>query len=84
MTWAARSISAAVVMRPVVSRRVPFAHSTGTAMAREANDFLYESIQKHPDRFIGFAALAPKNPKAAASDFAAPQFSWPAARHPVP
>ena len=45
-----------------------FEPDTGTAMARDANDLLYESIRKRPDRFIGFAALAPKNPKAAADE----------------
>jgi len=45
-----------------------FDPEVGTAMARKANDVLYEAVRKHPDRFIGFAALAPKNPSAAADE----------------
>ena len=45
-----------------------FEPEVGTAMAKEANDTLDEVIRKHPDRFIGFAALAPRNPEAAADE----------------
>jgi predicted TIM-barrel fold metal-dependent hydrolase len=45
-----------------------FEPDVGTAMAKEANDALYEVIRKHPDRYVGFAALAPKNPAAAADE----------------
>lgn len=33
----------------------------GTTLARTTNDALAEAISRHPDRFQGFAALAPKN-----------------------
>lgn len=45
-----------------------FDPAVGTAMAKEANDFLYEAVRKHPARFFGLAALAPKNPGAAADE----------------
>ncbi|RJR47446.1 MAG: amidohydrolase [Desulfobacteraceae bacterium] len=45
-----------------------FDAATGTALARAANDELHEAVQKHPDRFVGFAALAPKDPEAAADE----------------
>ncbi len=45
-----------------------FDPADGTPMAKEANDFLHEAVQKHPDRFVGFAALAPRNPEAAADE----------------
>ncbi|MDH5685708.1 MAG: amidohydrolase family protein [Hadesarchaea archaeon] len=40
----------------------------GTALARETNDALSNIVEKHPDKFIGFAALAPKNPSEAADE----------------
>jgi predicted TIM-barrel fold metal-dependent hydrolase len=40
----------------------------GTAMARSVNDELAAAIAKHPDRLMGFAALAPKDPQAAAAE----------------
>jgi len=42
--------------------------SVGTALARRCNDELAEAITKHPDRFMGWAALAPKHPDSAASE----------------
>ncbi len=45
-----------------------FEPDVGTAMAKEANDALYEAVRKRPDRYVGFAALAPKNPEAAADE----------------
>lgn len=41
---------------------------TGTALARESNNALAAAIAKHPNRFMGFAALAPKDAKAAADE----------------
>jgi predicted TIM-barrel fold metal-dependent hydrolase len=41
---------------------------TGTALARNTNNELSEAIQRHSGRFIGYAALAPKNPEAAAAE----------------
>ena len=40
----------------------------GTALAREANDTLSGFIKKYPDRFMGYASLAPKAPEAAADE----------------
>jgi predicted TIM-barrel fold metal-dependent hydrolase len=41
---------------------------TGTALARDANDRLYEILQKYPGRFMGYAVLAPKAPEEAADE----------------
>ncbi|MFH1488968.1 MAG: amidohydrolase family protein [Pseudomonadota bacterium] len=40
----------------------------GAALARNANNALAEIIQKNPDRFSGYAALAPKRPEEAAGE----------------
>jgi uncharacterized protein len=40
----------------------------GEALAKSSNNALAEIIQKHPDRFRGYAALAPKRPKEAAKE----------------
>jgi predicted TIM-barrel fold metal-dependent hydrolase len=37
-------------------------------MARDANDLLYQTVQAHPDRFAGFAALPTADPGAAAQE----------------
>jgi len=42
--------------------------STGTALARNVNDALADVVRKHPDRFLGFAALAPQSPEEAANE----------------
>ena len=42
---------------------------TGTRLARETNDELFEVIKRWPQRFAGFAALAPQDPKGAADEF---------------
>jgi len=42
--------------------------STGTALARNVNDALADVVRKHPDRFLGFAALAPQSPEEAADE----------------
>jgi hypothetical protein len=42
--------------------------NTGAALAKSANDGLFEVIKKYPDRFMGYAALAPKNPGRAADE----------------
>lgn len=42
--------------------------SDGVAMAREINDELSRVVRKHPDRFAGFATLAPRDPNAAADE----------------
>jgi predicted TIM-barrel fold metal-dependent hydrolase len=45
-----------------------FEPAVGTAIARRANDELAAAIARHPDRLMGFAALAPKDPEAAAAE----------------
>ena len=40
----------------------------GTALAREANNALAGFIKKYPDRFMGYATLAPKAPEAAVDE----------------
>lgn len=45
-----------------------FDPAVGTSMAREANDILHEAVKKNPKRYVGFAALAPKDPKSAADE----------------
>jgi uncharacterized protein len=45
-----------------------FDPSVGTKVARASNDVLAQAIARHPDRFQGYAALAPKDPEAAAAE----------------
>jgi len=45
-----------------------FDPAVGTALARQCNDYLAEVIRSHPDRFAGFAALAPNDAVAAADE----------------
>jgi len=40
----------------------------GAGIARHANDFLAEKIRKYPDRFMGFASLATRDPEEAAKE----------------
>src|SRR5947199_3632440 len=42
--------------------------ATGVALARRVNDRLYQTVQTHPDRFAGFAALPTADPKGAADE----------------
>ncbi len=42
--------------------------AAGAALAQSANNALSEVIKKYPDRFMGYAALAPKNPTQAADE----------------
>jgi len=39
-----------------------------TAIARDANDKLAEAIDRHPDRYLGFATLGPREPEEAARE----------------
>jgi len=41
---------------------------TATANAKKANDYLAAVIAKHPDRFVGFAALPLQDPEAAVQE----------------
>jgi len=45
-----------------------FDASDGTAVAKSVNDELSEAVRRHPDRFAGFAAIAPQDPDAAADE----------------
>jgi 5-carboxyvanillate decarboxylase len=42
--------------------------ATGTALARDINDELAETVRKHPDRYAGLAGLAYGDPEAAARE----------------
>ncbi|MDB9822582.1 amidohydrolase family protein [Deltaproteobacteria bacterium] len=41
---------------------------TGKALAKESNNALSEVIKEYPDRFVGYASLAPKIPEEAADE----------------
>jgi 5-carboxyvanillate decarboxylase len=41
---------------------------TGTRLARETNDELFEVIKRYPQRFAGLAAIAPQDPRGAAGE----------------
>ena len=45
-----------------------FPREIAIPMARDANDRLFEAVQRHPDRFAGFAALPTADPDAAAAE----------------
>ena len=46
----------------------PFEPSLGTKIARATNDELAQAIDRHPDRYLGYATLAPKDADAAAKE----------------
>jgi len=50
---------------PGIERLAP---DVGTELAKKTNNVLSEVIKKYPDRFMGFAALAPNNPQQAAGE----------------
>ena len=45
-----------------------FDADTGTALARESNDILVETVNNNPTRYAGLAAVAPQAPKSAAKE----------------
>lgn len=45
-----------------------FDPKSGAALARSTNDVLAAAIESHPDRFMGFAAIAPQDPDEAVSE----------------
>ncbi|MBK17959.1 MAG: amidohydrolase [Rhodospirillaceae bacterium] len=45
-----------------------FDAQSGPEITKQANDKLYETVQKHPDRYFGFAALATAHPESAADE----------------
>jgi predicted TIM-barrel fold metal-dependent hydrolase len=67
-----REMDAGGIDVAVVSLTAPgtdhFAPAVGTRLAKHANDELAAAVDKHPDRLMGFAALAPKDPEAAAEE----------------
>ena len=57
----------------VLSHTKPGVHeiadaARATSLARTANDYLAEAVAMHPDRFAGFATLAPADPERAARE----------------
>jgi predicted TIM-barrel fold metal-dependent hydrolase len=64
-----REMDTGGIDKAVVSLTSPgvdhFTPTIGTRLARQINDELAAAIDKHPDRLLGFAALAPKDPAAA-------------------
>ncbi|OFW60317.1 MAG: hypothetical protein A2133_10035 [Actinobacteria bacterium RBG_16_64_13] len=67
-----KGMDAAGVDVAVVSLTSPgmdhFDAATGTGLAKRINDELAAAIDKYPSRLQGFAALAPKDPAAAAAE----------------
>jgi len=67
-----KGMDGAGVDAAVVSLTAPgtdhFDPATGTRLARSVNDELATAIDKYPGRLMGFAALAPKDPEAAARE----------------
>jgi 2,3-dihydroxybenzoate decarboxylase len=65
-------MDAAGVDVQVLSLTVPgcerFDAADGTAMARQTNDELAETLRRYPDRYIGLAALAPQDAAEAAKE----------------
>ncbi|MGA3175195.1 MAG: amidohydrolase family protein [Syntrophorhabdales bacterium] len=45
-----------------------FSPEDGTVWSKKTNDQLARAVGKHPDRFIGLAALAPQSPQEAAAE----------------
>ncbi len=45
-----------------------FDSSDGTLIAKDTNDELSEAVKRYPQRFAGFATIAPQDPKAAADE----------------
>ncbi|HEY5529054.1 MAG TPA: amidohydrolase family protein [Thermoleophilia bacterium] len=46
----------------------PFESTVGTRVAKTTNDVLAEAVDKHPDRFKGFASLCPRDTDAAVKE----------------
>jgi uncharacterized protein len=49
------------VLSLAASGTEPLDPTVGTEVARKTNDELARAIERHPDRFLGYATLAPKN-----------------------
>ena len=53
---------------PGRARRGALRPGSGHEVARKANDTLAEAMQRYPDRYRGYAALAPNDPEAAVKE----------------
>ena len=42
--------------------------ATAVSFSRDANDYLFDAIRRHPTRFAGMLAVAPQDPQAAAKE----------------
>jgi predicted TIM-barrel fold metal-dependent hydrolase len=66
------AMDAAGISRQVLSHNQPGCQALdaehGVPAAREANDLLFEAINAHPDRFLGFAAVPSADPPAAVKE----------------
>ncbi|MEM2465482.1 MAG: amidohydrolase family protein [Candidatus Bathyarchaeia archaeon] len=67
-----REMDEAGVIKQVLSLSTPGVEQLETSvavrLARETNDFLSKVVEKYPERFDGFAALAPQDPGEAADE----------------
>lgn len=67
-----KEMDAAGVDAQVISLSEPsvelFEPKTGTTLAKSTNDVLAEAIKNYPDRYMGFAALAPQDPNEAVKE----------------
>jgi 5-carboxyvanillate decarboxylase len=67
-----RDMDRACIDMQVLSLSTPgceqFGAAEGTALSQKTNEALAKAIAKHPDRFIGLAALAPQSPEEAARE----------------
>jgi predicted TIM-barrel fold metal-dependent hydrolase len=65
MDAAGVDVAALSLSAPGVEHMEP---ALGTKVAKDANDVLAAAIDAHPDRFLGFATLAPKDVEAAVAE----------------
>nr|MBC8274314.1 amidohydrolase [Chloroflexota bacterium] len=67
-----RNMDEAGIDMQVLSLSLPgceqFSPTDGTALSKKTNDELSKAVEKHSDRFIGLAALAPQSPDEAADE----------------
>jgi 5-carboxyvanillate decarboxylase len=65
-------MDASGIDRQIISLTSPgvqvFDAATATALARDANDELSAAVRSHPERYAGLTAVAPQDPRAAASE----------------
>lgn len=60
------------IARQIISLTAPgvqvLDRETAVAIAGNANDQLYDAVQRHPERYTGLAAMAPQDPPAAVKE----------------